>query len=374
MAAPYRFLFILLPVLALAVIVVSLPRTAPVADADAEPEPDPTPALVHIPSEAERAFEQDLEEIAASLDGTVGIAVTDVQTGRSYAIRGEEWFPQQSVSKLWVTLTALDEVDEGRLDLDESVLIGPADLTLFHQPLRDLVRARGSFRTDYADLIQRAITRSDNTANDRILRRVGGAEAVDDFLAANAIVGVRFGADERTKQSAIAGLSWNQAYSIDNAFFDARDRVPDAARRAAFEAYLADPVDGATPLGITRALARLARGELLSPSSTALILATLRETRSGPQRLKGGVPPGWSIGHKTGTGQFFAGEQSGYNDIGILTSPDGHRYALAVMIARTAEPTLARMRMMQEVTVATARFDLEQGASDAPEVVAQPAS
>ncbi len=331
MAAPYRFLFILLPVLALAVIVVSLPRTA--AAPEAAPEARPTPELVHIPTEAERAFEQELEEIAASLDGTVGVAVTDVETGRSYAIRGDDWFPQQSVSKLWVALTALDEVDEGRLELDEAVAIGPKDLTLFHQPIRDLVQARGAFRTDYADLMQRALTGSDNTANDRILRRVGGAEAVEDFLAAKKITGVRFGADERTKQSAIAGLRWNQAFSVGNAFFDARDRVPDAARRAAFEGYLADPIDGATPVGITEALARL---------------------------------------HKTGTGQFFDGEQSGYNDIGILTSPEGHRYTLAVLIARTREPTLARMRMMQEVTRATAQFDLERANEDPPEVVAQP--
>ena len=231
MAAPYRFLFILLPVLALAVIVVSLPRTA--AAPEAAPEARPTPELVHIPTEAERAFEQELEEIAASLDGTVGVAVTDVETGRSYAIRGDDWFPQQSVSKLWVALTALDEADEGRLELDEAVAIGPKDLTLFHQPIRDLVQARGAFRTDYADLMQRALTGSDNTANDRILRRVGGVEAVEDFLAAKKITGVRFGADERTKQSAIAGLRWNQAFSVGNAFFDARDRVPDAARRAA---------------------------------------------------------------------------------------------------------------------------------------------
>ena len=368
MAAPYRFLFILLPVLALAVIIVSLPRKASAP----EPEVQPTPDLVYIPTEAERAFEQELEEIAASLEGAVGIAVTDVETGRSYAIRGDDWFPQQSVSKLWVALTALDEVDQGRLELDEGVAIGPKDLTLFHQPIRDLVRARGAFRTDYADLMQRALTGSDNTANDRILRRVGGVEAVEDFLAAKNIEGVRFGADERTKQSAIAGMRWDQAFSQGNAFFDARDRVPDAARRAAFEGYLADPLDGATPVGITKALARLARGELLSPASTALILATLQQTRSGPQRLKGGVPPGWSIGHKTGTGQFFDGEQSGYNDIGILTSPEGHRYALAVLIARTREPTLARMRMMQEVTRATAQFDMERMAGEPPEVVAQP--
>lgn len=364
--APYRFLFILFPILALAVIVVSLSRTTGAP----EPEKRAAPDLVPITTEAERAFEQRLEEIAASLKGTVGIAVADVETGRTYDVAGEDWFPQQSVSKLWVTLTALDEVDRGRLDLDERVAIGPADLTLFHQPIRAIVEARGSFATDYADLIQRAITGSDNTANDRILRRVGGPEAVAGFLSENDIEGVRFGADERTKQSAIAGLRWDQSYSIGRRFYDAREQVPEAARRAAFEAYLADPIDGATPIGMAWALARLARGELLSPVTTELMLHTLRQTRSGPQRLKAGVPPGWTFGHKTGTGQFFAGEQSGYNDVGIMTSPEGHRYAVAVMIGRTREPTLARMRMMQEVSLATARFDLEREGRTATAVVA----
>lgn len=48
-------------------------------------------------------------------------------------------------------------------------------------------------------------------------------------------------------QSAIAGLEWRDEYSIENNFYDARDFVPDNQRKRAFESYLADPVDGATP-------------------------------------------------------------------------------------------------------------------------------
>jgi beta-lactamase class A len=107
-------------------------------------------------------------------------------------------------------------------------------------------------------------------------------------------------------------------------------------------------MDGATPLGIVSALARLKKGELLSPSSTALLLGIMSHTRTGPQRLKGGLSGGWTVAHKTGTGQVFHGEQAGYNDIGILTSPSGHSYAVAVMIRRTSAPNIQRMRTMQD--------------------------
>ena len=111
-----------------------------------------------------------------------------------------------------------------------------------------------------------------------------------------------------------------------------------AAGAQAFERYIDDPVDGATPEGLTMGLARLQRGELLSRASTARLLSIMSQTRTGPQRLTGGLAPGWRIAHKTGTGQVLSGTQAGYNDIGILTSPEGRHYAVAVMIGRTSAP------------------------------------
>ena len=64
----------------------------------------------------------------------------------------------------------------------------------------------------------------------------------------------------------------------------------------------------------------------------------MTQTHTGPQRLRGGLAPGWTISHKTGTGQVLGSVQAGYNDIGILHAPDGHHYALAVMIGRTCTP------------------------------------
>ena len=85
-------------------------------------------------------------------------------------------------------------------------------------------------------------------------------------------------------------------------------------------------------------------------------------TRTGPNRLKGGLKPGWTLSHKTGTGQVLGGTQAGYNDIGILTAPDGRSYAVAVMIRRTSTPLAARMELMNEVVRTTiAQHELSRG-------------
>ena len=123
---------------------------------------------------------------------------------------------------------------------------------------------------------------------------------------------------------------------------------------------LADPVDGASAIGIAQALARLAKGDILSPASTSFILGTLERTKSGPNRLKGGTPAGWVMAHKTGTGQVFDGEQSGYNDVGVLRAPDGSQYAIAVMIGRTRSSFSSRFEMMQAVTRAVADHHLSR--------------
>ena len=157
-------------------------------------------------------------------------------------------------------------------------------------------------------------------------------------------------------QSAIAGLKWRDTYSYENNFFTARDLVPDDRRKRAFENYLADPVDGATPIGIARALAALERGEVLSQDRAAQLLTIMSNTRSGPRRLKGGRADGWVVSHKTGTGQFWKGQQSGYNDVGVLFAPDSSAYAVAVMIGVTTRPTIERMEMMQSVTRAVIAF------------------
>ena len=319
----------------------------------------PVPAA---PPTAPAALAARIRELGSGFDGSVGIAVQSVAEGWRAGWKADELCPQQSVSKFWVALTAMDAVDRGRVSLDDRVSLGRDDLTLFHQPIAARVLG-GGHTTTLGALMHEAITKSDNTANDKLMRSVGGPDAVRAFIARHNISAVRFYNGERALQSKIAGLIWSQSYSIGNAFYKARNALPYAARKAAFDRYVQDPYDGASANAIVGALARLKRGELLSAASTARLLSMMGNTKTGPNRLKGGLRPGWSLSHKTGTGQVLGSVQAGYNDIGILTAPDGRSYAVAVMIKRTATPLGTRMALMNNVVRAVIDSHASRGAA-----------
>jgi len=303
-----------------------------------------------------------IRELGAGFDGRVGIAVRSIDEGWWTGWKADELYPQQSVSKFWVALTAMDAVDKRRVSLDDRVSLGRDDLTLFHQPIAARVLG-GGHTTTLGALLYEAITKSDNTANDKLLRSVGGPDAVRAFITGHNLGAIRFYDGERALQSRIAGLIWSQNYSIGDAFYKARNALPYAVRKAAFDRYVQDPYDGAAPSAIVGALARLKRGELLSPASTARLLSIMGNTKTGANRLKGGLKPGWSLSHKTGTGQVLGNVQAGYNDIGILTAPDGRSYAVAVMIKRTSTPLGVRMALMNNVVRAVIASHEARGAA-----------
>lgn len=316
------------------------------------PQPaGPSPALVAL-----------IDSLGQKFPGKVGIAVQRVDADWTIAYNGDQLFPQQSVSKLWVAMTMFDAIDRGKLTLASNVVIRPQDLTLFHQPIAAMVRGAG-YTTTLNDLFTRAMTQSDNTANDSVLRTVGGSDAVRGFLARRFIANVRFGPGERLLQSQTAGLEWSQDLAMGRRFYAARAQLPRSVREKALDDYLANPIDGAAPSAIVHALAKLKRGEMLSPQSTALLLETMSEAHTGPNRVKGGVPEGWHYLHKTGTGQELGARATGYNDVGIMTAPDGTSYAIAVMIGMTEAGIPRRWELMQSVARAVAALHQPTGGS-----------
>ena len=291
----------------------------------------------------------NIDALARDFGGVLGISVRSLEWGWQVDANGDRRMPQQSVSKLWVAMTVLDARDKGRLTLDDPVELRREHLTLFHQPIATLVVRDGVYRTTVRELLLRAMQQSDNTANDRLLTLVGGPQAVRAFIADRGLGEIRFGPGERLLQAGTAGLSWDQRYAMAGEFQRARAALPPTVRRAAFDSYVADPVDGAAPSAIALALARLKAGELLSASSTSFLTTVMSGTRTGKARLRAAVPVGWTLAHKTGTGQDLGARTAGFNDIGILTAPDGKSYAVAVMIGDTPRPVRERQELMQAV-------------------------
>ncbi|MCE3289373.1 MAG: serine hydrolase [Caulobacter sp.] len=342
--------------MALGALVLAVAAAAPVNEGDVLLTADrPKPPPVVPPTESE-LLEQRLRALALRFPGDVGIAVRRLDANWTVSVNGERPMPQQSVSKLWVSMAILAAADRGDLSLDERVKIHKHDLSIFHQPIRKYVGEAG-YSASLRSLMEGALQQSDNAANDALVRRLGGPFAVQVAIVGRNLDGIRYGPGEREMQTAAAGLSWKPEYSFDRTFWEDREALPAARRKAALDAYLADPPDAATPLGIVEALGRLHGGQLLSPESTALMLGEMGGSLTGGGRLRAGLPPGWRIAHKTGTGQVMGSLATGYNDVGLVTAPDGRVYAVAVMIGATRQPLPARQAFMVGVARAMAGED-----------------
>lgn len=307
------------------------------------------PVVPAKPGELSASLADMVKAIWVADPGRTGIAIMREGAEGSIQFRGTELMPQQSVSKLWVAMTLLQQVDEGRLRLEDPVTITPADITIWSRDMRSRL-VDGEYRTTLGGLLELAMLKSDNTANDRLLRAVGGPSAVRAMISAKGLGAIRFGPGEGLLQSATAGIPWDESYREGENFQKARALLTLEARKAAMDRYTADPPDGAAPLAIARALLRLKKGELLSRASTNHLVNLMIRCETGKQRLKAGVPVGWTFGHKTGTGQDLSGRTAGYNDVSFMVTPDGATYAVVVLMADTMNPVPKRMETMQSIS------------------------
>lgn len=269
--------------------------------------------------------------------GTLGIAVLDLDSGATWRVGADRAYPMMSVFKAPLGAAVLERVDRGEFSLERTIALTPADLRAGPGPIR--AELQGG-RTEFSvrRLLAAAAGESDNTAADALVRLLGGPAAVTSFLRAHGIDGLRVDRDERTLAHDIDGL----AAGAEAPPADEPPAAKLARRRRGFAAYLVDPRDTSTPDAAVAFLRKLWRGELLSRESTALLLATMTNSPTVPHRLKGGVPPGVRLAHKSGTSITFEGVTAAHNDIGVLSWPDGHAVIVAAFL--TASPAPERDR------------------------------
>jgi len=289
--------------------------------------------------------------LAHGFDGRVGVCA--VQRSAEACFNDGQHFALQSVMKLLAGLAVMDAVDNRGWSLDEPVTVRKENLSLYVQPIADIVKTKGSFQTTVGDLVRRAIVDSDSAAADILVERLGGPAAVQAFLDRKGIHGVRFDRDEKRLQTEIVGLTWKPEFVDADVLDRAIKAVPAPVRDAANRRYQTDVRDTATPLGMATMLISLANGSLLSGASTRHIIDVMTQTVTFPDRLKAGVAPGWAIAHKTGTSGTWKGMTIATNDVGILTAPSGGKVAIAVFIADSRAPDRDRAALTAKLARAT---------------------
>ena len=228
------------------------------------------PALAEAPPRL-KPLEQQLSYLIANNPGNVGIAALDLTSGDMVSIHGDEPFPMASTVKVAVAANYLAQVEYGRRSLDD---------TISGRSARSLMEAM--------------MIHSDNHATDMLIRDLGGPDTLQKWLDQHHITGLRI---DRT----IAGLL--------------------AARRD-----LHDVRDSSTPRAMVDLLQRIDSGKLLKPSSRAYLLGLMARCATGKNRIRGMLPAGTLVQHKTGTLNNYT------SDVGYITLNDGRRLAIAMFV------------------------------------------
>jgi beta-lactamase class A len=302
------------------------------------------------------ALEARIAVIAPEAGGTVGVCVLHLESGRGASLHGGQALPMASVFKLPVAVEVLRRVDRGALKLDQNVALGPGDMR-FHSVIAEHASA-GRATLSIGELLEAMIVDGDNTAADRLLTLAGGPEVITAQLEEAGFPDIRVDRGEAEIAFDFAGVSpppppatWSLTVMS-----KAIDGAPQDSRRAAYQRFLGDPRDTATPDAMVQLLRSVQEGRRLSPESRERLLTLMTKSRTGPQRLRGKLPAGIPVAHRTGTCGDFGSQNACTNDVGIVTLPGGGGHVLIAVFVKGSDRSLeARERAIAQI--ARAAYD-----------------
>jgi beta-lactamase class A len=256
--------------------------------------------------------------IARAAGGKVGASAILIESGERAALHGGDRFPMQSVYKFPIAMATLHLVDEGALRLDQRVTVAKGDLAPagLHSPIRD-EHPEGTSLT-VRELVRFAVAESDGTASDVLMRLAGGAASVTGYLRELGIHGV----EVATSEAEMA-------------------RGPMVQYR-----------NWSTPDAMIGLLLAFHAGRGLSAPMHRLLDDMMAESTPGPKRIKGLLPAGTRVAHKTGTSGTEGNLTRATNDAGIVTLPDGRHMALAIFVSDSTAAQEVRERTIAEIAQA----------------------
>ncbi|GAA3983677.1 class A beta-lactamase, subclass A2 [Mucilaginibacter dorajii] len=257
-------------------------------------------------------------EIAKESKGTVGVSILNLDTRDTLTYSGHLHLPMQSVMKFSIAITVLHEIDKGNFKLDQLIHIDKSDYWDTYSPLKDK-HPDGNFNSPIRELLSYMVSLSDNVACDVLIKTLGGIDKVDTYIHSIGVQNVTFKATEFQMAQA-----WGVQYT-----------------------------NWAEVTGLTYLLDVAFKPSFLSPASHAYLWKIMRETSTGPKQIKGLLPPGTVVYHKTGrSGTNEQGITAATNDIGIITLPNGKHLAIAIFVSDTPVDMTARESIISRIAKA----------------------
>lgn len=303
-----------------------------------------------VANATDATLQQALDALAQhARPGTLGVAVLDLQSGAQARVNADQAYPMMSVFKAPVAAAVLSSIDAGKLSLQQQVTVNRADVLAGSAVPSIGAHFRGEHMTfTIEQLLKAAVSESDNTAVDALVKVVGGPQVVTAFLHTHGIDGMRVDTDEAGVHRVFLDLQPGQELPAQESDQAATERY-----RRGYKAFLADPRNRSTPDAAVMFLRKLAGGELLSKASTQHLL-DLMAAQTIPNRLRAGLPQGVRLADKTGSSGTLDGKTAAYNDIGILTWPDGHTVIVAAFLTDSSASTAQRDALFVDIARAAA--------------------
>ena len=231
-----------------------------------------------------------IKQLELKSGGRLGVSVLDTTSGVPIHHGGDERFPMCSTFKVLAAAAILKDVGNKLEGLERRVRIEQADLVEYSPITSKHVGGDGM---SLRELCEAAITMSDNTAGNALLKNIGGPAGLTSFA--------RNLGDEMTRL----------------------DRIETELN----EATPGDPRDTTTPNAMAANFRRLLLGDALVPEGRDQLVKWLVANKTGDTRLRAGVPKGWRVGDKTG-----AGEHGTTNDVAIVWPPERAPVIIAVYL------------------------------------------
>ena len=259
-----------------------------------------------------------IREAAETFDGVLGVSVRHLGTGEEASVNGDELFPTASVFKVPVLVELYRQVDSGRMDLDEKILLLEKDMVPGSGILKELSEG---LVLSVRDLINLMMTLSDNTATDIITEKVG-LENVKAMLGDLGFEKTKIVADCRDILFDLVGL--NDVPDEEKTMELYREATSASVSRGSWSLGV-EGNDVTTPDEMTRLLGMIAEGEAASRGSCDAILEIMGRCQTGGYRLPKYLPSGAvKIAHKTGS---LPGIR---NDCGVVTLKEsGESYVIS---------------------------------------------
>jgi len=249
-------------------------------------------AAVETVAALTQRLQQELARIAQGTGGRLGVAVLDTETGLRASLHGNERFPMCSTFKALASAAVLRQVDCGQSSLDQHIQFEAKDI----QPYSPVTKERVGSGMTLAEICEAAITQSDNTAGNMLLREIGGPAGLTSFFRS---IGDNVSRLDR----------WEVALN---------------------EGTPGDPRDTTSPAAMLKNLQRVLLGDTLSANSRQTLTDWMVGNKTGGARLRAGVPHDGRVADKTGTG-----ERGTANDIGVFWPPGRKPVVVTVYLTDT---------------------------------------